>query len=152
LAPKAAESEFRTFSPPLHDLRAHGRPCFPQMEGQDCPAGSVGEGQMLEHRTEKCEAVFGEIRCSSKESAQRRDSGKALAAPAASGRYDCVLDPSNLYVIWDDSAGLPCMAGGTILAFATETAALETLALLNRCPARDVSRCHEPEVHHACDA
>lgn len=51
---------------------------------------------------------------------------------AASGRYDCVLDPSDLYVIWDNLADTPCMAGDSILALATETAALETLRLLNR--------------------
>jgi hypothetical protein len=56
---------------------------------------------------------------------------------AQSPRYECFLDPSELYVIWDNLADVPCMVDGDILAFPTQARALAALDLLNRSGAAD---------------
>lgn len=48
------------------------------------------------------------------------------------GRYDYVLDPSDLYVVWDRMADLPTMGAGGILAFTTAEEAVAAIRRLER--------------------
>lgn len=62
--------------------------------------------------------------------------------PAREGleRYDYVVDPRDLYVIWDRISQAPHMANGELLAFRTQEAALEVLDLLNDPSGRDADQ------------
>lgn len=51
--------------------------------------------------------------------------------PARSGRYECLVDPSDAYVIWDKVADAPCVANGALLVFTTGERALAALDGLN---------------------
>ncbi len=47
-------------------------------------------------------------------------------------RYECLLDPLDHYVVWDNATDLPGMIGDEILAFSTRREALAAIDLLNR--------------------
>lgn len=49
-----------------------------------------------------------------------------------SERYECLVDPADLYVIWDNLADTPCMVDSNMLAFPTRAKAVATLDLLNQ--------------------
>jgi hypothetical protein len=47
-------------------------------------------------------------------------------------RYECLLDPMDHYVVWDNATDLPGMMGDEILAFSTRREALAAIDLLNQ--------------------
>ncbi|HEV7250154.1 MAG TPA: hypothetical protein VGN93_24505 [Shinella sp.] len=47
-------------------------------------------------------------------------------------RYECLLDPLDHYVVWDNATDLPGMMGDEILAFSTRREALAAIDLLNQ--------------------
>ena len=59
---------------------------------------------------------------------------------ARSPRYECFLDPSDLYVIWDKLTDAPCMVAGNLLSFPTQAKAFAALDLLNRPGAANACR------------
>lgn len=54
------------------------------------------------------------------------------AEKARSERYDYVVDPSDLYVVWDRLADLPAMSDGGILAFSIAEDASTVICRLKR--------------------
>ena len=47
-------------------------------------------------------------------------------------RCECLLDPLDHYVVWDNATDLPGMMGDEILAFSTRREALAAIDLLNQ--------------------
>jgi len=47
-------------------------------------------------------------------------------------RYDYVIDPCNLYVVWDRVADVPAMGAGGLLAFVTAKEAIAAIHRLNQ--------------------
>lgn len=46
-------------------------------------------------------------------------------------RFECVLDPCDLYEVWDNETDLPVVIEGRLLAFASRSRAEWTAGLLN---------------------
>lgn len=64
-----------------------------------------------------------------------------MAVPENAVRYECLIDPSDCYLIWDRATGLPCTAVGHILVFTRQEEAVEAIRLLeNGMPAMDLFR------------
>jgi hypothetical protein len=53
-------------------------------------------------------------------------------------RYECLLDPLDHYVVWDNATNLPGMMGDEILAFATRVEAIAAIDLLHQATAAEV--------------
>jgi hypothetical protein len=67
-------------------------------------------------------------------------------------RFECVLDPCNRYVIWDNKLILPVLHHGRILSFSTPRRAQKVAALLNDAVGSDYwaqsSARREPTCRH----